>query len=105
LFSVIFIDPHTEKHTERSTGTKDEKKANAIAQGWLVNCLPDNPSINKIAKTTSFCDFLYMFWDFETSEYFREQETMEKEPQPEHTLEMHFYLLFSKLNRKSAFRK
>jgi len=87
-FSVIFIDPITEKRTERATGTNDEKKATAIAQGWLANGLPDNPTANKIAKTTSFCDYLYQFWDFDSSEYFREQETMGKEPQPDHALEM-----------------
>ena len=88
LFSVIFIDPLTEKRTERATGTNDEKKANAIAQGWLANGLPENPTVNKIAKTTSFCDYLNQFWDFEKSEYFREQETMGKEPQPEYANEM-----------------
>jgi len=88
LFSVIFVDPLTEKRTERATGTNDEKKATAIAQGWLSNGLPDNPTMSKIARTTSFCDYLCQFWDFEKSEYFREQETMGKEPQPEHAFEM-----------------
>ncbi|WP_461252368.1 hypothetical protein, partial [Treponema sp. R8-4-B8] len=69
-------------------GTNDEKKAHAIAQSWLANGLPENPNKNNIAKTTAFCDYLCGFWDFDTSEYFREQETMGKEPQPEHALEM-----------------
>ena len=88
LFSAIFIDPLTNKRTERVTGTNDEKKAHAIAQGFLANGLPESPSVNTIARTTTFCDFLYGFWDFDTSEYFREQETMGKEPQPDHALEM-----------------
>ena len=88
LFSAIFIDPVTEIRTERATGTNDEKKATAIAQGWLANGFPDNPVKNNIAKTTTFCDYLHQFWDFDTSEYFREQETMGKAPQVEHALEM-----------------
>ena len=88
LFSVIIIDPITWKRTERATGTNDEKKAHAIAQGWLANGLPESPSVNTIARTTTFCDYLYSFWDFDTSEYFRELETMGKEPQPNHALEM-----------------
>ena len=88
LFSVIIIDPITWKRTERATGTNDEKKAHAIAQGWLANGLPESPSVNTIARTTTFCDYLYSFWDFDTSEYFRELETMGKEPQPDHALEM-----------------
>ncbi|MCL2213615.1 MAG: hypothetical protein FWC06_00255 [Treponema sp.] len=54
------------------------------AQSWLLNGLPENPIVNIIAKTTSFCDYLYQFWDFNKSEYFREQETMGKESQSEH---------------------
>jgi len=88
LFSVIFIDPVTDKRTERATGTNDEKKATAIAQGWLSGGLPDNQISYKFSKTISFCDYLFQFWDFDTSEYFREQKTMGKEPQPDHALEM-----------------
>ena len=88
LISIIFIDPITWKRTERATGTTDEKKAHAIAQGWLANGLPESPKVNNIARTMTFCDFLCQFWDFDTSEYFREQETMGKEPQSDHALEM-----------------
>jgi integrase len=35
-----------------------------------------------------FCDYLHQFWDFETSDYFRELETMGKEPHVEHAQEM-----------------
>jgi integrase len=88
LFSVIFIDPLSGKRTERATGTNDEKKAHALAQSWLAGGLPENPKIDNTAKTTIFCDYLYQFWDFDTSEYFKEQETMGKEPQPDHAYEM-----------------
>jgi len=85
---VIFIDPLTGQQTDRSTGTNDEKKANAIAQGWLANGLPDKPHTSSVAKTTTFCDFLHKFWDFDTSGYFRELETMGKEPHVDHALDM-----------------
>ena len=85
---AIFIDPMTGKQTDRTTGTNDEKKAHAIAQGWLANGLPDKPSASTVAKTTTFCDFLHQFWDFDTSGYFREFETMGREPQPDHAFEM-----------------
>ncbi|MDR0313054.1 MAG: site-specific integrase [Treponema sp.] len=87
-FHIVFVDPITGKQTHRTTETNDEKKANAIAQGWLLNGLPDKPKANNIAKQTAFCDYLHQFWDFETSEYFREVETMGKEPHVEHALEM-----------------
>ena len=87
-FHVIFFDPLTGRQIDRSTGTSDEKKANAVAQGWLANGLPDSPQTNNITKKTLFCDYLYQFWDFNTSEYFREQETMGKEPHAEHSDEM-----------------
>jgi len=85
---AIFIDPLTGKQTDRTTGTNDEKKAHAIAQGWLANGLPDKPHTSSVAKTTTFCDFLHKFWDFNTSGYFRELETMGKEPHLEHAQEM-----------------
>ena len=87
-FHVIFIDTLTGKQTDRTTGTSDEKKANAIAQEWLANGLPERPLISNVAKTTVFCDYLKQFWDFKTSSYFRELETMGREPHPEHALEM-----------------
>ena len=87
-FHVIFFDPLTGKQIDRTTGTNDEKRANAVAQDWLANGLPDKPPTNIIARKTIFCDFLYQFWDFNTSEYFREQETMGKELHVEHADEM-----------------
>jgi hypothetical protein len=87
-FHVIFIDPFTGKQTDRTTGTNDEKKAPSIAQEWLANGPPEKPRASSYAKTTAFCDYLHQFWDFETSDYFRELETMGREPHAEHALEM-----------------
>jgi len=88
IYHVIFVDPISNKQIDRTTGTNDEKKANAIAQEWIANGLPEKPRTSTIAKTTTFCDYLVQFWDFEKSMYFRELETMGREPQPEHALEM-----------------
>ena len=71
---VIFLDPQTGKQIDRTTGTNDEKKAHAIAQSWLAEGLPGKPQKNNIAKSTLFCDYLYQFWNFETSGYFREND-------------------------------
>jgi integrase len=85
---VIFLDPQTGKQIDRTTGTNDEKKAHAIAQSWLAEGLPGKPQKNNIAKSTLFCDYLYQFWDFETSGYFRELETMGRTSHAEHAHEM-----------------
>jgi integrase len=87
-FHAVFVDPLTGKQTGRTTGTNDEKRAVATAQEWLANGLPDRPRVSSTSKTTGFCDYLHRFWDFETSEYFREQETVGREPHAEHALEM-----------------
>jgi integrase len=87
-FHVIFVDPITGKQTDRTSGTNDEKRANAIAQGWLSNGVPDKPKVNNVAKQMLFCDYPHQFWDFVTSDYFRELETMGKEPHVEHAQEM-----------------
>jgi integrase len=72
----------------RSTGTGDQKKAEAIAQEWLANGLPEDQNAVMFAKTTSFCDFLHNFWDFKTSDYFKELKAMGKEPHLDHSVEM-----------------
>ena len=69
---IIFIDPLTNRQIDRTTDTIDEKKAHAIAQSWLSNGLPDKPRTNNTANKIVFCEYLYQFWDFEKSEYFRE---------------------------------
>jgi integrase len=56
-------------------------------QTCALPILPEKP-LAGIDRKTTFCDYLYQFWDFEASEYFREQETMGKDPQPDHALEM-----------------
>jgi hypothetical protein len=45
-FHVIFFDPLTGKQIDRSTGTNDEKRANAVAQDWLANGLPGKTPTN-----------------------------------------------------------
>jgi integrase len=72
----------------RCTGTSDKKQADSIAQEWLVNGVPGKSASSNIDRKISFCDYLHKFWDFDTSEYFREQETMGKEPHAEHALDM-----------------
>jgi len=85
---AIFMNTVTKKQDfTRCTGTADKKYADSIAQEWLVNGLPGKPQAG-IDRKIMFCDYLRNFWDFETSDYFRELETMGKEPHPEHALEM-----------------
>jgi integrase len=91
-FHIIFVDPVTERQTDRTAGTNEEKKAHAIAQEWLSNGLPDKPKTINIAKKTLFCDYLHQFWDFETSGYFREQKTIGKEPHIEYAQDMQYYV-------------
>ena len=87
-YYYIVRDPVSRKTTAyKSTGTTDEKQAKAIALEWWANGVPGKP-LSGIDRKSSFCDYLYNFWDYEKSEYFREQETMGKEPQPEHAFEM-----------------
>jgi integrase len=87
-FHAIFVDELSGKQIDKTTGTNDEKRANAIAQEWLTNGLPEKPCTSNMSKTTLFCDYLVQFWDFEKSDYFRELETMGKEPHIEHAIEM-----------------
>ena len=67
--------------------TTDKKQAESIAIEWWANGIAGKPQ-SGIDRKTLFCDYLYQFWDFYNSEYFREQETMGKEPQPEHAFHM-----------------
>jgi hypothetical protein len=88
-FQFILMDQVARKQiATRSTGTSDEKKAEAIAHEWLLNGLPESPRSARIARTTTFCDYLYQFWNFDASEYFKELATMGKEPHREHAEEM-----------------
>jgi integrase len=43
----------------------------------------------KAARGITFCDFLKQFWDFDTSEYFKELQTMGNEPHRDHADEMY----------------
>ena len=88
IYYYIFRDPVSRKTTAyKSTGTTDEKQAKAIALEWWTNGVPGKP-LAGIDRKSLFCDYLYSFWDFNSSEYFRELETMGKEPQSEHAFEM-----------------
>ncbi|MDR3283671.1 MAG: tyrosine-type recombinase/integrase [Treponema sp.] len=92
---AIFMDKLTGKEYRRlSTNTTNEKQAEAHAMDWLVNGLPEPTKAkskfqNRIsARNTVFCEYLTDFWDYDTSEYFREKITEGKEPKREHPLEM-----------------
>ena len=88
IYYYIVRDPVSRKTTAfKSTGTTDEKQAKAIALEWWTNGIPGKP-FTGIDRKSLFCDYLYNFWDFDKSEYFRELETMGHEPQPEHAHEM-----------------
>ena len=88
IYYYIIRDPVSRRTIAyKSTGTTDKKQAEAIGMEWLVNGIPGKPHAG-IDRKTLFCDFLHNFWDFDTSGYFREIETMGKEPHPEHALEM-----------------
>jgi len=70
-FHVIFFDPLTGNQIDRSTGTNDEKRANAVAQDWLANGLPGKTPTNTIARKTSCF--------FPRKQYIRPLEKSEKE--------------------------
>ena len=85
---AIFMNTVTKKQDfTRCTGTADKKQADSIAQEWLANGTPGKPQAG-IDRKTLFCDYLHNFWDFDTSEYFRELETMGKSSHAEHAHEM-----------------
>jgi integrase len=89
IYYYIVLDPVSRKTiTYRSTGTTDERQANAIGMDWWTNGIPGKTSSTGMDRKTLFCDYLIQFWDFKTSDYFRELETMGREPHPEHALEM-----------------
>ena len=75
----------------RCTGTYDKKQADRIAQEWLINGTPDSNRVSKNItqqRNTVFCDYLYNFWDWDTSEYIKEKITEGKQPKKSHPLEM-----------------
>ena len=90
-YAVIMNTVTKRQDFSRCTGTYDEKQAHHIAQEWLINGPPDS---NKSSKNTCklrysvFCDFLYTFWDYDTSEYIKEKITEGKHPKKSHPLEM-----------------
>jgi len=75
----------------RCTGTYDKKQADCIAQEWLVNGPPDSKKVSpNIAKLrySDFCDYLFNFWEFDSSEYIKEKITEGKYPNKRHPLDM-----------------
>jgi hypothetical protein len=88
IYYYIIRDPVSRKAlVYRSTGTTDRKHAETIGMEWWTNGIKGKTQVG-IDRKTIFCDYLYQFWDFDTSVYFRELETMGREPHPEHALEM-----------------
>jgi len=89
IYYYIILDPVSRKTiTYKSTGTTDKRQAEAIGMDWWTNGIPGKTSNTGIDRKSLFCDYLFKFWDFKTSGYFRELETMGKEPHPEHAIEM-----------------
>jgi len=89
IYYYMVRDPVSRKTLAyKSTGTTDIKQAEAIAMEWWADGIPGKTPNAGVDRKTLFCDYLFQFWDFETSNYFREIETMGKEPHIEHAIEM-----------------
>jgi integrase len=89
IYYFIIRDPLSRKTVVfKSTGTTDKKQAEAMGMEWWTNGIPDKTGGAGYDRKTLFCDYLHQFWDFDTSDYFRELETMGKEPHIEHAQEM-----------------
>jgi integrase len=89
IYYYIVHDPVSRKTVEyKSTGTTDRRQAEAMGMEWWTNGVPGKPGGSGLDRKILFCDYLSQFWDFETSDYFRELETMGREPHPEHAIEM-----------------
>jgi len=63
-------------------------KAGAFALIEYLKKQHEETSAQAAPANIVLCDYLYRFWDFNASEYFRELETMGKEPHIEHATEM-----------------
>jgi integrase len=88
IYYYIVRDPVSRKTVwYKSTGTTDPKFAEILAQEWWDNGGPAADGASYLAKTTTFCDYLYDFWDFAHCAYFRELELMGNEPHEEHAYE------------------
>jgi integrase len=90
---AIFMNTATKKQEfTRCTGTADKRQADLIAQRWLENGPPESNRANcKIAarnRNVLFCDYIWSFWDYDSSEYFKEKITEGKEPKRRHPLLM-----------------
>ncbi|MCL2272142.1 MAG: tyrosine-type recombinase/integrase [Treponema sp.] len=75
----------------RCIGTYEEKLAHSITHEWLLNGPPDSKRVPKDKARfiyMVFCDFIFNFWDFDTSEYFKEKITEGKQLNKSHPLKM-----------------
>jgi integrase len=89
IYYYLVRDPVSRKTLAyKSTGTTDVKLAEAIGMEWWADGIPGKTQNAGVDRKTLFCDYLFQFWDFETSDYFREQETMGREPHIEHATNM-----------------
>ena len=89
IYYYIVLDPVSRTTMAyKSTGTTDKRQAEALGMDWWKNGVPGKIPSSGIDRKALFCDYLIKFWDFDTSGYFRELETMGREPHPEHALEM-----------------
>jgi integrase len=88
VWHVTFTVPETGKLAARlSTKTTIRREAEVIAQQWLRDGLPES-SKNPLPVSQTFCDYLKEFWDFDHSQYFKEQITMGKKPTRRHVKDM-----------------
>jgi hypothetical protein len=68
IYYYIVRNPVSRKTTAyKSTGTTDERQAEAIGLEWWTNGIPGKSKGSGIDRKTLFCDYLHQFWDFETS--------------------------------------
>jgi integrase len=85
VWYAAFRDPVTgEVGNKRSTRTDSKRQAETIAQTWLRDGIPDAKKSNKVV----FCEYLKNFWDFDTSNYFKERITLGKQPHRRYAKDM-----------------
>ncbi len=90
VWYVTFTDPDSGKlGPRRSTKTTIQRDAEAIAQRWLRNGLPEsNRTPLPSPSSRTFCGYLKDFWDFDSSGYFKERITLGKKPGRRHAKDM-----------------
>lgn len=89
IYYYVVHDPVSRRNLAyKSTGTTDIKQAESLAMEWWADGIPGKTPSAGVDRKTLFCDYLFQFWDFKTSNYFRELETMGREPHIEHATNM-----------------